>query len=399
MADLGSAIIGIGDIWGNAIQQKRIREQRDQQMALQQQHQAAQLALQEREFNSQNAAREADQLYKQAQLQQSRTKEVATLADQFPGRSIPTAAIGDISPAAKAMIFSPLGKRMGSTQLAGAVPLPGQGPIEGAGPLQQAQGTPGVSEELSQINPGESSKIRSALEIATQKAAATEAGRGQQQTQFDARLAETQRNNDMRFNALMAGVASRNNNGEPMVPVQQDDGSVVYVPRSEAAGKKVGKVGGGGAGGAANANAANASEVTLRNIDLINQSNPKNYVGGMSAGFKGKRSKFSAWSGYGLTPELAQLSGAVAEYNNNIMHLLSGAAVSPTEEARLRLQLLDLDQPEQVFNANLKRATENTEFLLSRQKARMGALGVQGSMDAAAGKTPKVTISSIEEIK
>ena len=73
-----------------------------------------------------------------------------------------------------------------------------------------------------------------------------------------------------------------------------------------------------------------------------------------------------------VDPKVAEFYASVASLRNEIIRLISGAAVSGSEEIRLRSQLPDVTDKPAVFSAKLTQTKRNREVLLSRTKARAG---------------------------
>lgn len=74
-----------------------------------------------------------------------------------------------------------------------------------------------------------------------------------------------------------------------------------------------------------------------------------------------------------VKPEVAEFHAAVASLRNEIIRLMSGAAVSGAEEARMRSQLPDVTDKPSVFQAKLNQTRRNRETLLAKMQAHTGS--------------------------
>ena len=81
---------------------------------------------------------------------------------------------------------------------------------------------------------------------------------------------------------------------------------------------------------------------------------------------------------------VAEFYAAVAGLRNEIIRLMSGAAVSGAEESRMRAQLPDVVNKPSVFQANLAQTRRNREALLARMQARSG--GTPSPASATGGR-------------
>lgn len=93
-----------------------------------------------------------------------------------------------------------------------------------------------------------------------------------------------------------------------------------------------------------------------------------------------------------VSPQVAEFYAAVAGLRNEIIRLMSGAAVSGSEEARMRSQLPDVTDKPSVFEAKLNQTRRNRDTLLQRMRARTGG-------SASPPSTGDVRVISIEEVK
>lgn len=73
-----------------------------------------------------------------------------------------------------------------------------------------------------------------------------------------------------------------------------------------------------------------------------------------------------------VDPAVATFYASVATLRNEIIKLMSGAAVSGSEEIRMKEQIPDTTQKPNVFRANLAATRKNRETLLARIAARTG---------------------------
>jgi hypothetical protein len=73
-----------------------------------------------------------------------------------------------------------------------------------------------------------------------------------------------------------------------------------------------------------------------------------------------------------VSPEVAQFHASVAGLRNEIIRLMSGAAVSGSEEQRMRAQLPDVTDKPASFQAKLTQTKRNRDSLLQRMRARSG---------------------------
>ena len=85
-----------------------------------------------------------------------------------------------------------------------------------------------------------------------------------------------------------------------------------------------------------------------------------------------------------VSEDVASFYSATAALRNEMIKLFSGAAVSGSEESRMKAQLPDVTQKPNVFKANLAQTKRNRETLLSRMKVNAGQPG------SAAGSKPAV---------
>jgi len=77
--------------------------------------------------------------------------------------------------------------------------------------------------------------------------------------------------------------------------------------------------------------------------------------------------------GVEVAPEVATLYPAVASLRNEIIRLMSGAAVAGNEATRMREQLPEVTDKPSVFVAKLQQTKRNRENLLKRLSSRTGA--------------------------
>lgn len=91
--------------------------------------------------------------------------------------------------------------------------------------------------------------------------------------------------------------------------------------------------------------------------------------------------------------ETAEFYASVDAVRNEIIRLMSGAAVSGAEEQRMRAQLPDVLQKPSVFQARLSQTRKNREALLARMQARSGGMASPSSgAPASAPKAPAVQV-------
>lgn len=77
-----------------------------------------------------------------------------------------------------------------------------------------------------------------------------------------------------------------------------------------------------------------------------------------------------------VSPDVAEFYSAVANLRNEIIRLMSGAAVSGAEEQRMKAQLPDVTDKPSVFVSKLTQTRKNRETLLARTLTRSGQPGV-----------------------
>ena len=85
-----------------------------------------------------------------------------------------------------------------------------------------------------------------------------------------------------------------------------------------------------------------------------------------------------------VVPAVAEFHASVAGLRNEIIRLMSGAAVSGSEEQRMRSQLPDVTDKPSVFTAKLNQTRRNRETLLGRMQARSGGAAPAGSAETIA---------------
>jgi hypothetical protein len=73
-----------------------------------------------------------------------------------------------------------------------------------------------------------------------------------------------------------------------------------------------------------------------------------------------------------VNEDVAEFHASVAALRNEIIRIMSGAAVSGSEEIRMRQQIPDVTQKPNVFRANLAATRRNREALLARVSANAG---------------------------
>ena len=86
----------------------------------------------------------------------------------------------------------------------------------------------------------------------------------------------------------------------------------------------------------------------------------------------GRKLKAKMVTGVGLTDEEANFAAANAALENEIIKLMSGAAVSGSEEVRMRRQIPQLTDPDKAWQAKLKQTQRNKQSLLRRIQSRGG---------------------------
>lgn len=198
---------------------------------------------------------------------------------------------------------------------------------------------------------------------------------------FDAGQKALDRSNS-RGNALIAAggqtvsVDTVDENGQPITLV---------LPKANAVGKSFKKALTGEA-----ANKVNAATQSLAALDDIEQKFLPDYVGPIAGRLYGAAEA----TGIGVNPGQSEFSATVAAFNNSVINSLSGAAVTPSEWARLQKQLPQTTDPPAVFKSKINATRDN---LLRLQKAqlvsgqiplRAGALNVNAPAPKMGGTVP-----------
>jgi hypothetical protein len=98
-----------------------------------------------------------------------------------------------------------------------------------------------------------------------------------------------------------------------------------------------------------------------------------------------------------VKPEVAQFYASVAGLRNEIIRLMSGAAVSGAEETRMRSQIPDVTDKPSTFQAKLNQTRRNRETLLQRTQTRSGQKVTPMSSHTAGGTaTPPQRVGRFE---
>lgn len=82
----------------------------------------------------------------------------------------------------------------------------------------------------------------------------------------------------------------------------------------------------------------------------------------------GRALRASASTGIDLSPEEAEAVSLEEGLSNTLLQAMRGAQVGPAEQKRFERQLPRLDQPDEVFKANIERTLRNLETLEQRRR-------------------------------
>lgn len=119
----------------------------------------------------------------------------------------------------------------------------------------------------------------------------------------------------------------------------------------------------------------------INDLREVQKNHKPEFTGPLEGGVRGK---FRDLTGIGANAEEVDFRSQLSSFENRLLRLRSGAAVTPQEYERIKKELPQASDPDNVFPTKLARAIKTTEEILANREAEFKARGFRGGEPAPA---------------